>query len=38
MYSIEVENLTKKFGAFTAVDNITFHVKKGEIFEKYRII
>jgi ABC-2 type transport system ATP-binding protein len=32
MYSIEVENLTKKFGPFTAVDNITFQVKKGEIF------
>ena len=30
--SIEVENLTKKFGDFTAVDNITFTVKKGEIF------
>lgn len=32
MYSIEVENLTKKFGHFTAVNNITFQVKKGEIF------
>lgn len=31
-YSIEVENLTKKFGDFIAVDNITFNVKKGEIF------
>ncbi len=30
--SIETENLTKKFGAFTAVDNISFHVNKGEIF------
>jgi ABC-2 type transport system ATP-binding protein len=29
---IEVENLTKKFGDFTAVDSISFHVKKGEIF------
>ena len=29
---IEVENLTKKFGDFTAVDAITFIVKKGEIF------
>ena len=29
---IEVENLTKKFGHFTAVDNISFKVKKGEIF------
>jgi ABC-2 type transport system ATP-binding protein len=30
--SIIVKNLTKKFGAFTAVDNITFEVKEGEIF------
>ncbi|MDP2069857.1 MAG: ABC transporter ATP-binding protein [Lutibacter sp.] len=29
---IEVENLTKKFGDFTAVNSITFGVKKGEIF------
>ena len=29
---IEVKNLTKKFNKFTAVDNITFDVKKGEIF------
>ncbi len=32
MNSIEVNNLTKKFGSFTAVDNISFKVKKGEIF------
>ncbi|MEG1556560.1 MAG: ABC transporter ATP-binding protein [Bacteroidales bacterium] len=32
MYSIVVENLTKKFGTFTAVDHINFQVKKGEIF------
>ena len=31
-YSITAENLTKKFGSFTAVDNISFEVKKGEIF------
>jgi len=31
-YVIEVEGLTKKFGDFTAVDTITFNVKKGEIF------
>lgn len=31
-YAIEVENLTKKFGNFTAVDNISFNVKKGNIF------
>lgn len=29
---IEVDNLTKKFGDFTAVDAISFSVKKGEIF------
>ncbi|MGK9475713.1 ATP-binding cassette domain-containing protein [Melioribacter sp. OK-6-Me] len=31
-YSIVVENLTKKFGDFTAVDSISFKVEKGEIF------
>ncbi len=29
---IEVENLVKKFGSFTANDNLTFNVKRGEIF------
>src|SRR5574344_1744184 len=29
---IEVQNLTKRFGSFTAVDHITFDVGKGEIF------
>jgi ABC-2 type transport system ATP-binding protein len=29
---IEVKNLVKKFGDFTAVNNISFNVKKGEIF------
>jgi ABC-2 type transport system ATP-binding protein len=29
---IEVKNLTKKFGEFTAVNNISFEVEKGEIF------
>jgi ABC-2 type transport system ATP-binding protein len=32
MNSIEVQNLTKKFGSFTAVDNVSFSVKQGEIF------
>jgi len=32
MNSIEVQNLTKKFGNFTAVDNVSFSVKQGEIF------
>ncbi len=29
---ITVENLTKRFNDFTAVDNISFNVKKGDIF------
>ena len=29
---IEVENLTKRYGQFTAVDRISFSVAKGEIF------
>ncbi len=29
---IEVKNLTKRFSDFTAVDNISFSVKRGEIF------
>jgi len=29
---IEVENLTKKFNGFIAVDSISFSIKKGEIF------
>ncbi|MBI2427849.1 MAG: ABC transporter ATP-binding protein [Ignavibacteriales bacterium] len=32
MNTIEVQNLTKRFGAFTAVDHINFEVKEGEIF------
>ncbi|MGB8951214.1 MAG: ABC transporter ATP-binding protein [Candidatus Aminicenantales bacterium] len=31
-YSIEVKGLTRKFGPFTAVDNVSFRVKKGDIF------
>jgi len=29
---IKVENITKKFGKFTAVDNLSFEVKEGEVF------
>lgn len=29
---IEVENLVKKFGDMTAVDGISFKVRRGEIF------
>ncbi len=32
MNSIEVQNLTKKFGDFTAVDNVSFSVPAGELF------
>jgi ABC-2 type transport system ATP-binding protein len=31
-YAIEVQGLTKKFGTFTAVDNISFNVNNKEIF------
>lgn len=31
-YAIIVRNLVKKYGDFTAVDNISFEVKKGELF------
>ncbi len=30
--AVYAENLTKVFGGFVAVDNINFHVEKGEIF------
>ena len=29
---IDTENLTRKFGDLTAVDNVTLHVDKGEVF------
>lgn len=29
---IDVQNLTKKFGDFTAVDNVSFSINKGKIF------
>ena len=32
MNTIEVDQLTKKFGNFTAVDRISFSVKEGEVF------
>ena len=31
-YVIQAENLTKRFGDFTAVEHITFNVSNGEIF------
>src|SRR5207247_10582304 len=30
--TVRVENLTKSFGAFTAVDHVSFEVARGEIF------
>lgn len=30
--AVEIRNLTKRFGDFTAVDNISFNVRRGEIF------
>src|SRR5476649_2252179 len=32
MFDIEVENLTKRFGDFTAVDGLSFNVDHGEVF------
>jgi len=32
MYAVEVERLTRRFGTFVAVDDMSFKVKKGEIF------
>ena len=31
-YAVEVTELTKKFGDFTAVDGVTFNIQRGEIF------
>jgi len=31
-YSVEVHDLVKRFGAFTAVDHISFKVRRGEVF------
>uniref|UniRef100_UPI0035B3836C ribosome-associated ATPase/putative transporter RbbA n=1 Tax=Rhodoblastus sp. TaxID=1962975 RepID=UPI0035B3836C len=31
-YAIEAENLTCRFGAFTAVDHVSFKIRRGEIF------
>ncbi|MCK4316118.1 MAG: ABC transporter ATP-binding protein [Anaerolineae bacterium] len=31
-HAVEVINLTKKFGDFTAVDGVTFNIQRGEIF------
>lgn len=31
-FAIEVDQLTKRFGSFTAVDHISFQVRRGEIF------
>ena len=32
MYAIKTDQLTKRFGSFTAVDHISFSVERGEIF------
>jgi ABC-2 type transport system ATP-binding protein len=29
---IDAENLTRKFGTFTPVDNLTLHINEGEVF------
>ena len=30
--AIHVDHLTRRFGSFTAVDDVSFDVKKGEVF------
>ncbi len=32
MNTLEIKNLTKKFGDFIAVDNMSLSIKEGEIF------
>ena len=32
MTILEINNLTKKFGSFTALDDVNLTVKKGEIY------
>jgi ABC-2 type transport system ATP-binding protein len=32
MFAVEVENLTKRFGDFVAVDRLSFQVERGEVF------
>ena len=31
-YAVQVENLVKRYGSFTAVDGVTFSVDRGEVF------
>jgi len=31
-YAIDASDLTRRFGSFVAVDSITFHVERGEVF------
>ena len=30
--AIEVRDLVRRFGSFTAVDHISFHIERGEVF------
>ncbi|MEE3249859.1 MAG: ATP-binding cassette domain-containing protein, partial [Chloroflexota bacterium] len=30
--AVQVENLVKRFGSFTAVDGVSFSVERGEVF------
>ena len=32
VYSIEADGLTRRFGSFTAVDHVSFKIRRGEIF------
>ncbi len=31
-HAIDAKELTRRFGSFTAVDSVTFHVRRGEVF------
>lgn len=32
MNSIEIQNLTKRYGEYVAVDHVSFQVKKGSLY------
>ena len=36
-HSIEAEHLSRRFGEFLAVDDVSFHVEKGEILSLIHI-
>jgi len=38
MAILETQELTRRFGALTAVDNLTVAVEAGEVFARMRVI